>query len=202
MMTTACLGNKKHWLKLGEKIIVMVNKSCSTSGRTFFGQMRQSWRFLTSHISSVSTDEVYEAIKEKNTCCETCCGAGGPVCLKSMQGTLTSQGCREILERNLLPSVRKLCLCCRSWVQQQDNDPKHADKNIKQDWLTFKHWSILKCLSTNLDLNPIKHLLKQLKDAVWRKHPSSPEQLEQFAQEQWYERLPLKLVIYCLKLVI
>uniref|UniRef100_A0AAQ5Y451 E3 ubiquitin-protein ligase n=1 Tax=Amphiprion ocellaris TaxID=80972 RepID=A0AAQ5Y451_AMPOC len=48
-----------------------------------------------------------------------------------------------ILERNVLPSVRKLGLSRRSWVFQQDNEPKHTAKN-SQEWLRGKHWTILK----------------------------------------------------------
>uniref|UniRef100_A0AAQ5Z490 E3 ubiquitin-protein ligase n=1 Tax=Amphiprion ocellaris TaxID=80972 RepID=A0AAQ5Z490_AMPOC len=52
-----------------------------------------------------------------------------------------------ILERNVLPSVRKLGLSRRSWVFQQDNEPKHTAKN-SQEWnvtphtqVDFKVWS-------------------------------------------------------------
>ncbi|MGH0115857.1 UNVERIFIED_CONTAM: hypothetical protein FKN15_054213 [Acipenser sinensis] len=34
------------------------------------------------------------------------------------------------------------------------------------------------------DLNPIEHLWKELKLAVWRRHPLNLRQLEQFAQEE------------------
>ncbi|KAK6488971.1 SH3 domain-containing YSC84-like protein 1 [Huso huso] len=40
------------------------------------------------------------------------------------------------------------------------------------------------------DLNPIEHLWKELKLAVWRRHPSNLRQLEQFAQEEW-AKLPV-----------
>ena len=35
------------------------------------------------------------------------------------------------------------------------------------------------------DLNPIEHLWKELKHAVWRRHPSNLRQLEQFAHKEW-----------------
>uniref|UniRef100_A0A3P8SJP4 Reverse transcriptase domain-containing protein n=1 Tax=Amphiprion percula TaxID=161767 RepID=A0A3P8SJP4_AMPPE len=81
----------------------------------------------------------------------------------------------------MLPSVRKLGLSHRSWVLQQDNDPKHTAKN-SQEWLRGNHWTILKWPSTSPDLN---HLWKELKHAVWRRHPSNLRQLEQFAHEEW-----------------
>ena len=35
------------------------------------------------------------------------------------------------------------------------------------------------------DLNPVEHLWKELKHAVWRRQPSNLRQLEQFAHEEW-----------------
>ena len=84
----------------------------------------------------------------------------------------------------MLPSVRKLGLSHRSWVLQQDNEPKHTAKNT-QEWLRTKHWTILKWPSMIPDLNPVEHLWKELKHAVWRRQPSNLRQLEQFAHEEW-----------------
>ena len=78
-----------------------------------------------------------EASKEKNTVPNVkhgggsvmlwgCFVASGTGCLESVQGAMKSQDYQGILERNVLPSVRKLGLSCRSWVLKQDNDPKHS----------------------------------------------------------------------------
>ena len=56
----------------------------------------------------------------------TCTG-----CLKSVQGTMKSQDYQGILERNVLPILRKLRVSRRSWDLQQDNDPKHTAKAPK-----------------------------------------------------------------------
>uniref|UniRef100_A0AAQ5WWI8 E3 ubiquitin-protein ligase n=1 Tax=Amphiprion ocellaris TaxID=80972 RepID=A0AAQ5WWI8_AMPOC len=63
-----------------------------------------------------------------------------------------------ILERNVLPSVRKLGLSRRSWVFQQDNEPKHTAKN-SQEWLRGKHWTILKNVTphTQVDFKVWSH---------------------------------------------
>lgn len=78
-----------------------------------------------------------EAYQEKNTVPTVkhgggsvmfwgCFAASGTGCLESVQGTMKSQDYLCILERNVLPSVRKLGLSGRSWVCQQDNEPKHS----------------------------------------------------------------------------
>ena len=43
--------------------------------------------------------------------------------------------------------------------------------------------------SMSPDLNPIEHLWKELKHAVWRRNPSNLRQLEQSAHEEW-TRIP------------
>ena len=56
-----------------------------------------------------------------------CCAASGTGCLQCVRGIMKSgdyQG--GILEYNVHPIVRKLGLHLRSWVLQQDNDPKHT----------------------------------------------------------------------------
>lgn len=87
------------------------------------------------------------------------------------------QDCHGFLEQNVLPSFRKLGLSCRSWVLQQDNDPKHRAKNT-QVWLRIKHWTILKWHFMSPNLNTVEHLWKELKHAVWRRHPSKLRPLE------------------------
>lgn len=48
---------------------------------------------------------------------------------------------REILGKNLLPSVRALKMkCC--WIFQHDNDPKHTTWPTKE-WLRKKHFKVL-----------------------------------------------------------
>uniref|UniRef100_H2L4L0 Tc1-like transposase DDE domain-containing protein n=1 Tax=Oryzias latipes TaxID=8090 RepID=H2L4L0_ORYLA len=113
-----------------------------------------------------------------------CFVASATGCLEVVQGKMKSPDYQSILDRNVLPSVRKLGFSRRSWVFQQDNDPKHTAKK-PQEWLREKPWTILKWPSMSPDLNPIEHLWKELKHAIWRRHPSNLRQLEQFAHEEW-----------------
>lgn len=165
------------------------------------GQMRKKLElFDNSHqlCGHRCKNEVY---KEKNTAPTVKHGgalvmfwgsfdASGTGCLESVQGTMKCQEQHSqdsqsgILEQNVLPSVRKLGLIHRSWVLQQDNDSKHR-ANYTKEWLRTKHWTILKWPSLSPDLNPIEHMWKELKHAVWRGHPLNPRQLKQFAHEEW-----------------
>ena len=52
-----------------------------------------------------------------------CFAASGTGCLESVQGPMKSQDYQGILE---------LGLSRRSWVLQQDNDPKHTAKNTQE----------------------------------------------------------------------
>ena len=148
-----------------------------------------------------------EAYKEKNTVPTVkyggyskmfwgCFAASGTGCLDCVQGIMKSEDYQKILGRNVGPSVRKLGLCPRSWVFQQDNDPKHTSKST-QKWMKRKHWQVLKWPAMSQDLNPIEHLWRDHKIAVGRRHPSNMIELEQFAKEE-LSKIPVER---CKKLV-
>ena len=101
-----------------------------------------------------------------------CFAASGTGCLDCVQGIMKSEDYQKILGSNIGPSVRKLGLRPRSWVFQQDKDPKHTSKST-QKWMKRKHWRVLKWPAMRPDLNPIEHLWRDLKIAVGRRHPSN-----------------------------
>ena len=126
-----------------------------------------------------------------------CCAASGTGCLECVHGTMKSgdyQG--GIFEHNVKPSVRKLGLRRRSWVLEQDNDPKHTSKST-QEWFKTKRWTVLKWPPMSPDLNPIEHLWGDLKTAVGRRHLTNLGELEQFTQGEW-AKLPVER---CRKLI-
>uniref|UniRef100_A0A3Q2CFB6 Tc1-like transposase DDE domain-containing protein n=1 Tax=Cyprinodon variegatus TaxID=28743 RepID=A0A3Q2CFB6_CYPVA len=112
-----------------------------------------------------------------------CFSASGPGRLHIIQGTVNSQGYQQILDQNLLPSVRELKLG-RKWIMQQDNDPKHSSKSTKE-WLKRKKICTLDWPSQSPDLNPIEMLWQDLKRAVHARCPSNISQLAEFCKEEW-----------------
>uniref|UniRef100_A0A8C5PYF6 Transposase Tc1-like domain-containing protein n=1 Tax=Leptobrachium leishanense TaxID=445787 RepID=A0A8C5PYF6_9ANUR len=142
-----------------------------------------------------------EAYKEKNTVPTVkysggsmmfwgCFAASGTGCLECVQGIMKSEDYQRILARTVEPSVRKLGLCPRSWIFQQDNDPKHTSKST-QKWMATKCWRVLDSLLATSDLNPIEHLWRDLKIAVGKRRRSNKRDLEQFAKEEW-SKIPVR----------
>ena len=156
--------------------------------------MRQNWSFLASHISSMFTDEEMKHPKKRT--------------LYLMWNMEEAQLCYGAALLHLAQGVLNLCrvqwnlktikafwseMCCpvsESLVSVAGHGSSNSimtqntAKNT-QEWLRTKHWTILKWPSMSPDLNPIEHLWKELKHAVWRRHPSNLRQLEQFAHEEW-----------------
>ena len=85
----------------------------------------------------------------------------------------------DMLKQPLKTSVRKLKLGCKF-----DNDPKHTSK-IVEKWLKDKKVKVLEWPLQSTDLNPIEHLLTQLKKTEKAsKVVYKPDSVHQLCQEE------------------
>ena len=117
--------------------------------------------------------------------------AAGTGRLVRIEGKMNEAKYREILEENQHQSTQHLRLC-QMFTFQQDNNPK-----TMQEWLWDKSLNVLEWPSQSQDLNPFKHLWRDLKIDVQRRSPSNLTELERICKEEW-EKLPKNR---CAKLV-
>ena len=89
-----------------------------------------------------------------------CMSAAGVGNLVFIDGNMDLHVYLNILKNNLEESAHKLRLT-ESFIIQQDNDPKHTAKHVKE-WLIFKIANQLHTPPQSPDLNPIKHLWDKL----------------------------------------
>ena len=83
-----------------------------------------------------------------------CFSSSGPGKLHVIEGKINSSMYQDILQQNMLPSVKLLKLP-RGWMFQQDNGPKHTAVKTKE-WLQRKNVKVLEWPSQSPDLNPMK----------------------------------------------
>ncbi len=116
-----------------------------------------------------------------------CFSAAGTGRLVAIEGKMNAAKYRDILDENLLQSAQDLRLG-RRFTFQQDNDPKHTAK-IMKEWLHNNTVTVLEWPSQSPDLNPIEHLWRDLKMAVHQRLPSNLTELERICKEEW-QRIP------------
>ncbi|MDF4290226.1 transposase, partial [Vibrio parahaemolyticus] len=115
------------------------------------------------------------------------CFAGDTVGdLFKIEGTLNQHGYHSILQRHAIPPG--LRLVGRSFIFQQDNDPKHTSRLCK-GYLTKKESDgVLRQMTwppQSPDLNPIEMVWGELDRRVKAKGPTSAKHLWELLQDCW-----------------
>ena len=119
-----------------------------------------------------------------NVKCWACFSSSGVGRSIFIDGNMTGESYREILENNLLRSVEKLDMS-DDWIFQHDNDPKHRAA-IVANWLNRNGLERLHWPSFSPDLNPIEHLWDEVERQLKKKQPKSRNELKESLIEVWY----------------
>jgi transposase len=91
-------------------------------------------------------------------------GYNGTGNLEVIDGKMTARVYKDILERNVFESARKLGIE-HNFIWQQDNDPKHTATIVKK-WFNENRVQLLQWCAQSPDFNPIEHLWKALDNSV------------------------------------
>jgi hypothetical protein len=122
-----------------------------------------------------------------------CFSASGTGRLVRIEGKMNKAKFKETLDKNLLHSAQDLRVGPR-FTFQQDNAPQPRQRR------SHKSLNVLEWSSESPDMNPIKHLWRDLKIAVQRCSPSNLTELERICRE---EREKLKKIsqnpVICVK---
>uniref|UniRef100_A0A8R1E3I0 DDE_3 domain-containing protein n=1 Tax=Caenorhabditis japonica TaxID=281687 RepID=A0A8R1E3I0_CAEJA len=110
--------------------------------------------------------------------------------LKRIVGTMDRYVYEDILENTMRPLAR--ANLGRSWVFQQDNDPKHTSGHVA-NWFRSRRVDLLEWPSQSPDLNPNEHMWEKLERRLKGVRASNANQ--KFAQlEAAWKSIPMTVV--------
>uniref|UniRef100_A0A8R1ET34 DDE_3 domain-containing protein n=1 Tax=Caenorhabditis japonica TaxID=281687 RepID=A0A8R1ET34_CAEJA len=110
--------------------------------------------------------------------------------LKKIVKTMDRYVYKDILENTMRPWVR--ANLGRSWVFQQDNDPKHTSSHVA-NWFRRRRVDLLEWPRQSPDLNPIEHMWEELERRLKGVRASNANQ--KFAQlEAAWKSIPMTVV--------
>jgi transposase len=119
-----------------------------------------------------------------NVKCWGCMSSSGLGNFVFIDGNMTGEVYRSILQENLFDSVKKLNLGGK-WIMQHDNDPKHR-AHIVTKWLDEKGVERLKWPSFSPDLNPIEHIWDEVERRMKTEKPKNETELKQALLRVWH----------------
>ena len=112
-----------------------------------------------------------------NVKCWVCFSTAGVGTLVLIDGNMTGNMYRDILQKYLFESVKKLNLG-NKWIFQQDNDPKHRSYVVAH-WLDQNGVERLKWPSFSPDINPIEHMWDELEPRMKNEKPKNEKKLKE-----------------------
>ena len=115
--------------------------------------------------------------------CWRCLSASGVRNLVFIDGNMTGEIYRTILDNNLLQSVEKLKMD-NEWTFQHDNDSKPR-ATIVNNWLNRNGIKRLEWPSFSSDLNPIKHVWEEIERWMKKEQPKNKKELKESLTRVW-----------------
>lgn len=112
-----------------------------------------------------------------------CMAVSGVGNLVFIESTMNKIDYLNILKNNLRPTVEKLGLDS-TWVFQQDNDPKHTSKVVKE-WMLYHVPKQLDHPPQSPDLNPIEHLWEYLDRQIRKRTITNKDMLKSVIMDEW-----------------
>ena len=100
-----------------------------------------------------------------------------------IDGNMTGEMYRRILENNLLDSVKMLSLT-NEWIFQHDTDSKHRAA-IVTSWLDGNKINHINWRSFSPDLNPIEHLWNEIERRMKKTSPRNVTELNEYLTRIW-----------------
>lgn len=111
--------------------------------------------------------------------------------LHRIEGIMDQVLYKDIVNKVMLPHAKEKMP--RGWIFQQDNDPKHTARSVK-DFFQAKKIRLMEWPSQSPDLNPIEHLWEHLDRQLKGRKPRNQTDLFKMLDEAWAQ-IDIKVLI-------